>query len=182
MKARNKKKHRVVNSKNIFNINNINSGPLKSSCGSGNQSIPAPQMSQSMRINRMKRGLGKTGARVINTSGLFTSKKMPTAENTSTKSYINRLKLQTIAEQQKGNNVAGTSCANNQHTNADNGSCTECTNDKNKRRRDPNIVKTEKTLTSSEYIHKLIPKRVNNIICNDKTKDKIHGNTISSSC
>lgn len=174
LKARNKHKHRTHNARSTYSLNNINSGKLRAPCSSGLQKTAIPQVSHSVRMDRARRGLGVIGGRVLNSSKKLTHKNMINGEEISSNKYIEQLKLRTIAQSDKKNTATSGPCSGNKDINNNDASCTDCP-DGSRRRHVSNIVKDTHVLTSSEYMKKYIPKRVENIICYDSSKDKLYG-------
>ncbi len=183
MKARNKERLRVKNRSTTFNLNNINSAHLKSSCSNVASMAATPQVSHSIRMNRAKRGLGYVGAKVIDTNSKLTHKNVVNGDIMSSDKRTGELKMRTIAQTMKrhdGEGKTGDKCNNNSNTSNNDGDCTSICSDSNRK----NIIVTKDvhTMSSSEYVHALVPKRVDNIICYDSTKNKVYGNSTSSSC
>ena len=179
MKARNKEKLRNYNSRTIYNQNSINTGRLRASCSSSNQKIATPQVSHANRMDRARRGLGYMGGKVIGASKKLTHKKMTSNTEISSKTYIEKLKMRTIAQSDKNNTAATGKCKDNSNTVSNEAECTSCSGS---RRKDVNVAKDVHIMSSEEYLNKLVPKRVDNIICYDPEKDKAYGNTTSKRC
>ena len=179
MKARNREKLRNRNAKTTYNQNSINTGNLRTPCSSGNQKIATPQLSHANRMDRARRGLGYMGGKVVGASKKLTRKKMTSNTEISSKTYIEKLKLRTIAQSDKKNTASTGKCKDNSNTVSNEAKCTSCIGS---RRKDVNVAKDVHVMSSEEYHSKLIPKRIDNVICYDPEKDKSYGNTNSKAC
>ena len=138
-----------------------------------------PQLSQSVRLERANRGIGIMGGRVLNSTAKLTHKKIPNPDEISNSSYIEKLKLRASAQDDKDNTTDG-ECANNSKSSNNNGKCVECPN--SRRRTKTNITKKIGTMSYSDYMKRFTAKKVDNLICPDKSKDAAYGNSNAKRC
>jgi hypothetical protein len=178
IKARNKSQHRIQNSKKLYTQTSNKMGAL-SQCGSSKKRNIQPQLSQSVRLERANRGIGIMGGRVLNSSAKLTHKKIPNPDEISSTSYIEKLKLRASAQDDKDNATEG-ECANNSNSSNNSGKCVERPNCR--RRMKTNITKKIGTMSYSDYMKRFTAKKVDNLICPDKSKDAAYGNSNSKRC